>query len=437
MDNLIDLVGQQITPDILRKTSSMMGEGEAATQSAINAMLPTLIGAFANKGANEDGAKKVMDWVGAQGDSDQFLGGFSSMLDNDQSSGWLQDTGGALNGWLMGSKAGDAAGMVSSLSGIGGGSSGKLMNMLAPLALAVIGKKALGSGLGAGGLASMFLGQKSFLQAAAPAGLMGVLGLNSFDDLGSVAKSFTTTTTTTTTTSGMATGAGIATPSVQSGSVSTGSVSTGSLSTGTVTTGASVPSFQSGNVTTPDVKINTPDVSVPGVSTPDISAPSISTPSISTPDVSMPEVSTPDVSMPKVSTPDVSMPSVSASGIATPAVSTPDVKVPDVDIPKASVAVEAEKPRFTKVEADKRDYAYKPNATSTDMSADMSAGTITEVVEEERPLFNKVWRDKRDLDHRGFGGRWFGWTIVTAAICGGLLAYLGVIPAFLGMLTGA
>ena len=178
MDNLIQLIGQQVTPEILRKASAMTGESEAATQAGLNALLPTLVGAFAHKGANENGAKKMMDWVSAQGDSDQFLNNYSGMFDNSESSDWLQDTGGALISWLMGSKATSGAGMISSMAGIGEGSSSTLMKVVAPLALAVIGKSTHGGNMGAGGLASMLLGQKSFLQAAAPAGLMGLLVLD-------------------------------------------------------------------------------------------------------------------------------------------------------------------------------------------------------------------------------------------------------------------
>lgn len=483
MDNLIQLIGQQVTPDILRKASAMTGESEAATQSALNAMLPTLVGAFAHKGANENGAKKVMDWVSAQGDSDQFLSGYSGMLDNPESSDWLQDTGGALVSWLMGSKAGEGAGMISSLAGIGGGSSSKLMSMIAPLALAVIGKKALGGNMGAGGLASMFLGQKSFLQNSAPAGLMGLLGLNSLDDLGKVGtSSYTTTTTTTSSTSGASTASastsGTST-TVSSGgtipSVSTGTIAAGTAAAGTVAAGAvaSVPSFQSGNVAASG--ISTPSVSVPDVNiaTPSVSAPdvNISTPSVSAPDVNIatPSVSTPDVN---IATPAISAPSVSA----------PKMKLPDIDMPTASVDVATmipEKPLFTQVERDRRDFAFKSGRpdlpggsaagvtvdTSVEhgsVSVDRSGGSvergnvpidrsrvsadqakavaseaITEVVTEEKPLFNKVLLDKRDIPMGNFGGRWFGWTVVTAAISAGVLFLFNSIQPFLGMFMGA
>jgi len=444
MENLIQLIGEQVTPDILRKASAITGESEAAAQSGLNALLPTLVGAFAHKGANEHGAKKMMEWVNAQGDSEQFLNNYSGMLDNSESNGWLQDTGEALIAWLMGSKAEDSTSMISSASGIGSGSASTLMKAMAPLALAIIGKQALSNNMGAGGLASMFLGQKSFLQSAAPVGLTGLLGLSSFDDLGkATSKSYTTTTTTSSASSG------VATPSVSASTVAAGTVAAGTVAAGTVA---------AGKVATDTVSVDT-DVS--GVSVPSFQSGNVAASGIETPALSVPDA--------KIATPAVSMPDAK---VTAPVVSPAEMNLPDVDMPTATIDVDTiapAKPLYNKVEADRRDFAFKSgrpdlpggsaagatvdptsasferSSASVDQSASLSPERAkvvtteagTDIIVEEKPLFNKVLRDKRDIPFGNFGGRWFGWALVTAAICAGLLFYTQQIPNFLGMFTGS
>ena len=57
--NLVELVKGYLTPDILQKAASFVGEPESATQKAMNGIVPTLIAAFANQASTTSGAEKL------------------------------------------------------------------------------------------------------------------------------------------------------------------------------------------------------------------------------------------------------------------------------------------------------------------------------------------------------------------------------------------
>jgi hypothetical protein len=57
--NLVELVKGYLTPDILQKAGSFVGESESATQKAMNGIVPTLIAAFANQASTTSGAEKL------------------------------------------------------------------------------------------------------------------------------------------------------------------------------------------------------------------------------------------------------------------------------------------------------------------------------------------------------------------------------------------
>ena len=46
--NLVEMAKGYLTSDIIQKASSFVGESESSTQKAMNGIIPTLVGAFAN-----------------------------------------------------------------------------------------------------------------------------------------------------------------------------------------------------------------------------------------------------------------------------------------------------------------------------------------------------------------------------------------------------
>ena len=63
--NLVELVKGYLTPDIIQKAASFVGESETATQKAMNGIVPTLIGALANQASTTSGAEKLIRMLDA------------------------------------------------------------------------------------------------------------------------------------------------------------------------------------------------------------------------------------------------------------------------------------------------------------------------------------------------------------------------------------
>jgi len=57
--NLVELAKEYLTPDVLQKAASFVGESEPATRKAMNGIVPTLVAALANQASTTGGAEKL------------------------------------------------------------------------------------------------------------------------------------------------------------------------------------------------------------------------------------------------------------------------------------------------------------------------------------------------------------------------------------------
>ncbi len=189
--NLISMLGEQMDADTLSALSGMIGEDESTTKSAVNAVIPTLVGAMATKGATESGREEMLGAFTSAASADtpgpnpmDLVGNFAGMLGGGDSSGMMQ-MGASLLPMLMGNKVGGAASMISAVSGASAGSSNKLMSAMLPLVIGMVMKNLTGGsggGMNAAGLAGLLGGQDA--AAAGPAGLASLLGGLANDDDG-------------------------------------------------------------------------------------------------------------------------------------------------------------------------------------------------------------------------------------------------------------
>ena len=78
MTNLIDLIKQQVTPEVLGQLATMTGENKPQIEGAVAAIVPTLVTGALNKSATPAGAQDLLDAIGSLGAPDNFaslLGG--------------------------------------------------------------------------------------------------------------------------------------------------------------------------------------------------------------------------------------------------------------------------------------------------------------------------------------------------------------------------
>ena len=171
--SLLDQLMQSLGPDATQQISQKLGTDSGATNGAIAAALPVLLGALASNASTPTGASAL-----------------NSALDQHDGSA-LHDVMGAMNqghggigdrilSHVLGSRQPAVANGIGSATGLDASKVTSLLAMLAPVVMGALGSAKRTNGLDAGGLASM-LGQERQqinTKAGALGGLMGMLDQN-------------------------------------------------------------------------------------------------------------------------------------------------------------------------------------------------------------------------------------------------------------------
>ena len=179
--DLLGLVKEQFTGAVVSKIGDFLGESHEGTTSAMGSVLPMILGGLMQKGASTQGAGDIMNMLKNDGHDGSILDNLGGILGGDNSTGLLSAGSGIL-GSLFGDKIGGIASLISSVSGLKGGSASSLMSLAAPILMGVLGKQVNTSGLGVSGLASLLMGQKDAVKAALPAGADQFLNMSSLGD---------------------------------------------------------------------------------------------------------------------------------------------------------------------------------------------------------------------------------------------------------------
>ncbi|MFV0607440.1 MAG: DUF937 domain-containing protein [Niabella sp.] len=182
--NIVDLVKNYATSEVISKASSFLGESEGGITKAVSGLIPSLLGGLTAKAtASEAGAEEIFQAAKSSNDSG-LLGNLGSLFGNAD----ILSKGKDLFGSLFGSNSNSILDTISSFAGIKSSSSGSLVSMLLPLISGILGKQAADNNLGASGLASFLGNQKSNIQSALPSGLASVGSLLGLGSLGSAAR---------------------------------------------------------------------------------------------------------------------------------------------------------------------------------------------------------------------------------------------------------
>lgn len=175
--NLIELARQFITPGMVSQLAGGLGESESATGSLLSGALPLVMGLLADKGSTVAGAQGLLDMIGPgkAGDPSMLdnLGSIASAFLGGKTTEAVPGAASLVSS-LLGGNAGLITNALSSFAGVGSGSATKMMGLLAPMALSLIGKQA-GPGATASTVMNLLGGQRSHILSALPAGLRTLL----------------------------------------------------------------------------------------------------------------------------------------------------------------------------------------------------------------------------------------------------------------------
>jgi hypothetical protein len=167
--NLVSVVMQLLTPDMIAKIASALGLDRSVAQKAIGGVVPTLLAALADVASTPNGSRQLSSTL-----AQQQLGSLENLKSliggSDQNT--LAETGSSMLSGLIGRGALDTmAQSVGKFAGVDASSGKSIVGMLGPVVLGALGQQQRSAGLDASGLASLLGSQKDQIAAAIPSGL--------------------------------------------------------------------------------------------------------------------------------------------------------------------------------------------------------------------------------------------------------------------------
>jgi hypothetical protein len=171
--NLIALITQFLTPDMIARIASGLGLDRSLAQKGIGAAIPALLAGLAGAASRPDGARQLSNVLAQQAPG--ALDNLRNAIGGSAQSG-LVDSGWNLWSTLLGGGTMNAlAAAVGKFAGIGDGASKSLLGVLGPAVMGVLGQEQRIAGLDASGLAALLASQKGQIAAAIPSGLANQL----------------------------------------------------------------------------------------------------------------------------------------------------------------------------------------------------------------------------------------------------------------------
>lgn len=174
--NLVDLIRGYLTPDLMDKAASYVGESGPDTSKALGAIVPTTVAALSNLAATKTGAQQISQALAAGKYDGSLLGNVGSLFGNKISTDNTVTAGKGLLDSLFGNSLGSMTDLIARASGIRAGSASSLMALIAPLIMHVLGRQQAAAGGGVSALTNLLGEQRGFLGGLLPSGMASLLG---------------------------------------------------------------------------------------------------------------------------------------------------------------------------------------------------------------------------------------------------------------------
>ncbi|MGO9419766.1 DUF937 domain-containing protein [Roseiarcus sp.] len=171
--NLVSLVSQFLTPQVVGSLARAVGINEVVAQKLAAAAIPLILGALATTAAAPGGAQKVVDAV-SNSDPD-LLTKLAGALGGGNLGALAEGTN-LLGGLLGGSGVASLAGALSQFAGAPQGAAQSTLGAVAQAAIGTIGQQDPSNWSDASSIAALFGSQKDAIAAALPPELSKALG---------------------------------------------------------------------------------------------------------------------------------------------------------------------------------------------------------------------------------------------------------------------
>jgi outer membrane protein OmpA-like peptidoglycan-associated protein len=167
-NDLLASVKDLLTPDLIGKAASMLGDPEPAVSKGMSAVFPVLLGSLANRSSDAGFASTLYNLVRDPANDGSLLGNVGSLLAPGAASSPMGALGGKLLGALFGNNLGNLASSLGGYAGVKPSSASSMFSFAAPLVLSLLGKAVKSGNLSLSSLVSLLTGQKSTYAAAVP-----------------------------------------------------------------------------------------------------------------------------------------------------------------------------------------------------------------------------------------------------------------------------
>ncbi|MCC7246880.1 MAG: DUF937 domain-containing protein [Saprospiraceae bacterium] len=175
---LMDVLKGQLSDDMLGQLSQYIGAEPQQTASAAEGIFATLLGGLANNASNENGLSALGNALDRDHDGsmlDDLMGMVGGMMQGGQATGATNGLG--ILGHILGDRQETAAEQIGQSSGLNMSQVMKLMPILAPILMNVLGRAKSQGNLGLGDLAGVLMGSAQQAQQGGMGDLIGaVLG---------------------------------------------------------------------------------------------------------------------------------------------------------------------------------------------------------------------------------------------------------------------
>ncbi len=169
MSDMLEMLAQTLGGNTLGQISSQIGADEGSTAKAVSAALPILLGAMDRNTDQPGGAESLLNALNRDHDG-SVLDDVAGLLGGAQSG-----PGNAILGHILGGKQKSVETGLSQVSGLDSSSISKLLPILAPIVMGMLGRAKQQQGFDAGGLSDFLTGERKNAQSRSP-GTGDILG---------------------------------------------------------------------------------------------------------------------------------------------------------------------------------------------------------------------------------------------------------------------
>jgi outer membrane protein OmpA-like peptidoglycan-associated protein len=167
-NDLLASLNGLLTPDLLGKAASVLGDSEPAVSKGMSAVFPVLLGSLANRSADPGFASTLFNLVRDPANDGSLLGNVAGLLSPGAASSPMGLLGGKLLNSLFGNNLGSLGTSLAGYAGVKPSSASSMLSFAAPLVLAMLGKAVKSGNLNLSSLIGLLTGQKSTYAAALP-----------------------------------------------------------------------------------------------------------------------------------------------------------------------------------------------------------------------------------------------------------------------------